>query len=138
MDVHTICLMVKPRYIICWLSIYFEISSSSLFQVALVDLVGLLPLHRQQLVSKHTDCFLTLAWGRTRHRNVACKEAASGPSLSFLKNRSISEDDKTMKVFRVEMVTGREVHFEASCAFSLELWVRGVNLSVKEAASPGA
>ena len=79
-----------------------------------------------------------LTWGRKSRRNVACKEAAPGPSLSFLKNRRVSEDDKAMKIFRVETVTGREVHFESSCAFSLELWVRGVNLIVKEAASSGA
>jgi len=28
---------VEPLYIICWLSIYFEIFSSSLLQVVLVD-----------------------------------------------------------------------------------------------------
>jgi len=28
---------MESRYIVCWLSIYFEISSSSLLQIALVD-----------------------------------------------------------------------------------------------------
>ena len=28
---------MEPHYIVCWLSIYFEISSSSLLHVALVD-----------------------------------------------------------------------------------------------------
>ena len=28
---------MEPRYIVCWLSVYFELSSSFLFQVALVD-----------------------------------------------------------------------------------------------------
>jgi len=36
MDIHTICLIGEPCYIVYWLTIYFEISSS-LLQVALVD-----------------------------------------------------------------------------------------------------
>lgn len=78
-----------------------------------------------------------LTWGKTRRRNVECKEARSGPSLTFLKNRSVGAGDRAL-IFCVETVTGREVHFEASSAFSLELWVCGVNLIVREAASPGA
>jgi len=35
---------MEPRYIVCWLSIYFEISFSSLLQVALIDHVVLFPL----------------------------------------------------------------------------------------------
>ena len=37
MNVHTICLISRTTFIICWLFIYFEIFSSSFFQVALVD-----------------------------------------------------------------------------------------------------
>jgi len=63
---------VEPRYIVSWISIYFEISSSSLLQVALVDpvvyfrctapidpVVGESP-KSQKLVSEHTNCFATI------------------------------------------------------------------------------
>ncbi|XP_020262481.1 ankyrin-3-like [Asparagus officinalis] len=71
-----------------------------------------------------------LTWGKTRRRNVVCKEAVSGPSSAFLKNRSVDEEGKSV-IFHVKTVAGREVHFEASSGFSLELWVRGINLIVK-------
>lgn len=55
-----------------------------------------------------------------------CKEAMAGPSASFLKNR------KKIKTFRVLTETGREIHFEAGSTCSLELWIRGINLIIKE------
>ncbi|KAL6646708.1 hypothetical protein ACP70R_015402 [Stipagrostis hirtigluma subsp. patula] len=75
-----------------------------------------------------------LTWGATRRRNVACKEARAGPSASFAKNRRVIGASARQLIFLVETVTGREVHFEASCASSVEFWVRGINLVVKESA----
>jgi len=72
-----------------------------------------------------------LTWGTARKRNVTCKEARFGPTTSFTKNRSTDRSAQQL-IFLVETVTGREVHFEASCASSVEFWVRGINLIVKE------
>ncbi|KAK8945553.1 hypothetical protein KSP40_PGU010622 [Platanthera guangdongensis] len=76
-----------------------------------------------------------LSWGKTNRRNVACKEAVAGASLWFLKNWRKDFGCKKDKIFRVVTVKGREVHFEASCQFGMELWVRGINLAIKESAS---
>ncbi|KAJ6829100.1 putative ankyrin-3 [Iris pallida] len=76
-----------------------------------------------------------LTWGKTRRRNVACKEAAAGPSLSFLKNRRKECEGGKSATFRIVSVTGRVVHFEANCPSGLELWVRGINLVAEEAAA---
>lgn len=76
-----------------------------------------------------------LTWGASTRRNVVCKEASAGPSLRFQKNRGKSSEDGKGVIFRVLTVTGREVHFEADCTASLELWVRGINLIAKKAAA---
>lgn len=76
-----------------------------------------------------------LSWGKTTRRNVECKEAVAGASLWFLKNWRKDFGCKKDEIFRVVTVKGREVHFEASCQFGMELWVRGINLVIKEAAS---
>ncbi|TVU30159.1 hypothetical protein EJB05_21768, partial [Eragrostis curvula] len=75
-----------------------------------------------------------LTWGSTRRRNVACKEARMGPSMSFTKNRRVIDASARQLIFLVETVTGREVHFEASSMSSVEFWVRGINLILKESA----
>jgi ankyrin repeat protein len=75
-----------------------------------------------------------LTWGSTRRRNVACKEARMGPSVSFTKNRRIVDASARQLIFLVKTVTGREVHFETSSASSVEFWVRGINLILKESA----
>jgi hypothetical protein len=75
-----------------------------------------------------------LTWGSTRRRNVACKEARMGPSVSFTKNRRIIDASARQLIFLVKTVTGREVHFETSSASSVEFWVRGINLILKESA----
>ncbi|GJN20988.1 hypothetical protein PR202_gb08433 [Eleusine coracana subsp. coracana] len=75
-----------------------------------------------------------LTWGSTRRRNVACKEARAEPSMSFTKNRRIIDASAQQLIFLVETVTGREVHFEATSASSVEFWVRGINLILKESA----
>uniref|UniRef100_A0A0D9VFP4 Uncharacterized protein n=1 Tax=Leersia perrieri TaxID=77586 RepID=A0A0D9VFP4_9ORYZ len=67
-----------------------------------------------------------LTWGSTRRRNVACREARPGPSAAFAKNRKGGGDQQL--IILVETVTGREIHFQASRALSVELWVRGINL----------
>ncbi|KAJ6727766.1 ANKYRIN REPEAT-CONTAINING [Salix koriyanagi] len=76
-----------------------------------------------------------LTWGKSTRRNVACKEAVAGPSPSFLKNRRKVNEAGDEMVFRVLTETGREIHFEASSASNLELWVHGINLITKQATS---
>ncbi|KDP25227.1 hypothetical protein JCGZ_20383 [Jatropha curcas] len=76
-----------------------------------------------------------LTWGKTSRRNVVCKEAVAGPSEHFLKNRKKYIESRNRIVFRVITETLREIHFEASSAINLELWVHGINLITKEAAS---
>ncbi|XP_068669832.1 uncharacterized protein [Aristolochia californica] len=75
-----------------------------------------------------------LTWGKSKRRNVVCREAVMGPSASFCRNRRKSNKGEGI-IFSVVPVTGREVHFEVSCAAGLDLWVRGINLIVKEAAA---
>ncbi|KAJ9706392.1 hypothetical protein PVL29_001751 [Vitis rotundifolia] len=76
-----------------------------------------------------------LTWGKSSRRNVACNEAVAGPSASFLKNRRKDAGEENREVFRVLTETGREIHFEAASAASLELWVRGINLITRDATS---
>eukprot|EP01018_Ginkgo_biloba_P031804 Gb_08320 [translate_table: standard] len=73
-----------------------------------------------------------LTWGKSRRRNVVCKEAMLGPSLTFCKNRRKGNPDKP-GTFRIVTIKRREVHFEARNAATAELWVRGINLITKEA-----
>jgi len=72
-----------------------------------------------------------LTWGKSSRRNVICKEAGVGPSVTFRKNRCKGDADKPT-IFRIVTVKGREVHFEAGSAANVELWVRGINLIAKE------
>ncbi|KAJ0049616.1 hypothetical protein Pint_14791 [Pistacia integerrima] len=77
-----------------------------------------------------------LTWGKSSRRNVVCKEAVAGPSVSFLKNRrEVNRCGGNTVTFRVLTETGREIHFEAGSTSSLELWIRGINLIIKEATS---
>lgn len=76
-----------------------------------------------------------LSWGKTSQRNVVCKEAVAGPSARFLKNQRNGSGSGNKLVFRVLTETEREIHFAASSYAKLELWVHGINLIVKEAAS---
>ena len=76
-----------------------------------------------------------LTWGKSSRRNVVCNEAVAGPSASFLKNRRKDAGEENREVFRVLTETGREIHFEAASAASLELWVRGINLVTRDATS---
>ncbi|KAJ3679843.1 hypothetical protein LUZ60_016121 [Juncus effusus] len=70
-----------------------------------------------------------LSWGKGNRRNVYCKEAIEGPGCNFAKS---GKDEGKTVIFRVLTVSGREVHFEAGSLSSLELWVRGINLIIKE------
>ncbi|KAL5726745.1 hypothetical protein ACHQM5_000011 [Ranunculus cassubicifolius] len=72
-----------------------------------------------------------LSWGRSKRKNVVCKEAFAGPSDKFVKNQG-DKSEKRGLVFRVVTETGRDVHFEAASAAELQLWVQGVNLVSKE------
>lgn len=76
-----------------------------------------------------------LTWGISNRRNVMCKEATAGASMRFQKNRRKGNVDGNAFIFRVLTMSGREVHFVASSAPGLELWVCGVNLIAKEAAT---
>ncbi|XP_048230096.1 ankyrin-3 isoform X2 [Ricinus communis] len=76
----------------------------------------------------------TITWGKSSRRNVVCK-AVAGPSENFLKNRKKDIEDRNRIVFRVITETHREVHFEASSAANLELWVHGINLIISEVTS---
>lgn len=76
-----------------------------------------------------------LTWGKSRRRNVVCKEAVGGPSTRFLKNQRKRTWDGNRDIFRVLTETGREIHFVANSVGSVELWVRGINLITKEATS---
>lgn len=76
-----------------------------------------------------------LTWGKSSRRNVVCSEAVAGASASFLKNRRKGSGEENREVFRVLTETGREIHFKAGSATSLELWVRGINIITRDAAS---
>ncbi|KAK0587176.1 hypothetical protein LWI29_018702 [Acer saccharum] len=75
----------------------------------------------------------SLTWGKSSRRTVVCKEAAVGPSASFIKNRRKANGyGGNAIIFRVLTETGREIHFEAGSIANLELWVHGINLIAKE------
>ena len=77
-----------------------------------------------------------LHWGKGRRRNVHCKEAMAGPGSGFWKNKGIKDEGK-MAIFWVLTLNGRKVHFKAGNFSTLELWVRGINLILKENAFSG-
>ncbi|BBN03698.1 uncharacterized protein MPTK1_2g25620 [Marchantia polymorpha subsp. ruderalis] len=77
-----------------------------------------------------------LCWGRSRRRNVICREAALGPSEKLQRNRRRRGDADKPGVFRIVTNKGREVHFEASSQSNAELWVRGINLLSAEVRVP--
>ncbi|KAM0940624.1 putative ankyrin repeat-containing domain-containing protein [Dioscorea sansibarensis] len=70
-----------------------------------------------------------LRWGKARRRNVACREAETGGSLSFMKNRKRKGDGYEPGLFRIVTMKGREVHFVCDGGDEMaELWVRGIKL----------
>ncbi|KAI9120681.1 hypothetical protein K1719_007714 [Acacia pycnantha] len=70
-----------------------------------------------------------LCWGKSSRRNVICREAELGPSLSFRRHRHRRGDADDPGIFRVVTVRNKEVHFLCDGGFeTAELWVRGIKL----------
>ncbi|KAL5998197.1 hypothetical protein ACLOJK_009135 [Asimina triloba] len=75
-----------------------------------------------------------LRWGKSRRRNVECREVAMGPSSAFQRNRRNKGDANEPGVFRVVTPKGREVHFVCKGgAETAEMWVRGIMLVTGDA-----
>ncbi|CAN8256354.1 unnamed protein product [Cochlearia groenlandica] len=76
-----------------------------------------------------------LSWGKSRKRNVVCKEVEIGMSQQFRKNRKGKGDaaEEEIGIFRVVTTNNKEVHFVCEgglvCA---EMWVRGIRLVTRE------
>ncbi|EFH47867.1 ankyrin repeat family protein [Arabidopsis lyrata subsp. lyrata] len=76
-----------------------------------------------------------LSWGKSRKRNVVCKEVEIGMSQRFRKNRKgkgVGAEEEE-GIFRVVTTENKEVHFVCEgglvCA---EMWVRGIRLVTRE------
>nr|XP_043608185.1 ankyrin-3 [Erigeron canadensis] len=77
-----------------------------------------------------------LSWGNSSRRNVICREALVGPSVSFERCRRKKGDADVPGVFRVVTMKNKEVHFVCEGGFEMaELWVRGIKLVTSEARS---
>lgn len=75
-----------------------------------------------------------LQWGNSRMRNVICREAVLGPSLSFQAIRRKKGDGDVPGIFRVTTTKKKEFHFMCEGGFEMaELWVRGISLVTREA-----
>lgn len=75
-----------------------------------------------------------LQWGNSSRRNVICREAVLGPSLSFQAIRRKKGDGDVPGIFRVNTTKNKEFHFMCEGGFEMaELWVRGINLVTREA-----
>ncbi|TYI30436.1 hypothetical protein ES332_A05G387600v1 [Gossypium tomentosum] len=75
-----------------------------------------------------------LQWGKSRKRNVICREAELGPSQAFERNRSGKGNANEPGVFRVVTTKNKEVHFMCEGGLEMaELWVRGIKLVTREA-----
>lgn len=75
-----------------------------------------------------------LCWGKSNRRNVVCREAELGPSLTFRRNRHKRGDADEPGIFRVLTIKNKEVHFLCDGGFeAAELWVRGIKLVTREA-----
>ena len=75
-----------------------------------------------------------LHWGKSGKRNVVCRSAEVGPSLTFLGNRPKTCNDKQTGLFHIVTNKNKEVHF--ACDGGVEvarLWVRGIKLVTREA-----
>ncbi|KAH6790993.1 ankyrin [Perilla frutescens var. frutescens] len=70
-----------------------------------------------------------LRWGKSSCRNVICREAEVGPSLSLQCNRRKKGDGDEAGIFRVTTTKNKEVHFVCDGGLEVaELWVRGIRL----------
>lgn len=75
-----------------------------------------------------------LRWGNSSSRNVICREAEVGPSLSFQRNRQKKGDANEPGIFRVRTTKNKEVYFVCDGGIEVaELWVRGIRLVTEEA-----
>ncbi|XP_010453541.1 PREDICTED: ankyrin-3 [Camelina sativa] len=76
-----------------------------------------------------------LSWGKSRKRNVVCKEVEIGMSQRFRKNRKGKSDagEEEEGMFRIVTMENKEVHFVCEgglvCA---QMWVRGIILVTRE------
>lgn len=77
-----------------------------------------------------------LSWGKSRKRNVVCKEVEIGMSQLFRRNRK-GKDDATVEeegIFRVVTTENKEIHFVCEGGLvGAEMWVRGIRLVTREA-----
>ncbi|XP_044501992.1 ankyrin-3-like isoform X2 [Mangifera indica] len=70
-----------------------------------------------------------LQWGNSRHKNVICRIAESGPSPTFKRNRQHKGGADEPGVFRIVTTKNKEVHFVCNGGVEMaELWVRGIIL----------
>ncbi|XP_002509549.2 ankyrin repeat domain-containing protein 50 [Ricinus communis] len=75
-----------------------------------------------------------LRWGKSRRRNVICREAEVGASPSFERNRRNRGDADIPGIFRVLTTKNKELHFVCNGGSEMaELWVRGIKLVTREA-----
>ncbi|ESQ41386.1 hypothetical protein EUTSA_v10012767mg [Eutrema salsugineum] len=76
-----------------------------------------------------------LCWGKSRKRNVVCKEVEIGMSQRFRKNRKGKGDaaEEEEGIFRVVTTENKEVHFVCEGGLvGAEMWVRGIRLVTRE------
>ncbi|KAJ6793041.1 ankyrin-2 [Iris pallida] len=77
-----------------------------------------------------------LRWGKSRRRNVVCKEAEVGGSRTFQKNRRRKGDALVPGLFRVVTTKAKEFHFVCEGGDDVaELWVRGITNATNAAVS---
>ncbi|KNA17591.1 hypothetical protein SOVF_078260 [Spinacia oleracea] len=75
-----------------------------------------------------------LYWGKSGKRNVTCRAAEVGPSMTFLGNRPKICSDKQSGLFHVVTTKNQEVHFACDGGIEVaKLWVRGIKLVTREA-----
>ncbi|KAF8106281.1 hypothetical protein N665_0145s0091 [Sinapis alba] len=77
-----------------------------------------------------------LSWGKSRKRNVVCKEVEVGMSQRFRRNRKGKGDAAVEEegVFRVVTKEDKEVHFVCEGGLvGAEMWVRGIRVVTREA-----
>ncbi|XP_018446189.1 uncharacterized protein LOC108817865 isoform X2 [Raphanus sativus] len=78
-----------------------------------------------------------LSWGKSRKRNVVCKEVEVGMSQRFRRNRKGKGDADAEEegIFRVVTREEKEVHFVCEGGLvGAEMWVRGIRVVTREAA----
>ncbi|XP_008783798.4 ankyrin-2 [Phoenix dactylifera] len=79
-----------------------------------------------------------LRWGKSRCRNVVCREAEVGGSSAFQRKRGAKKDAFEPGLFRVVTTKEREVHFVCEGGKEMaELWVRGIRLITRAAFGKG-